>query len=304
MKKVLLIISFLSLFFLLTACQTHNNSVKEEVVEQVAPQEQKRLMHMGRRHMQGSRNMDIPASTGENELNIPPLLESDRVEGDDIYYTVEAQKGETEIFPGIKTNTLGYNGNFLGPAIRLEEGQNAHFTLKNNLNEDTTFHWHGLIVGGNADGGPHDVIRPKEETEISFPVQQSAATLWFHPHPLGNTAKQVYEGLAGLLLIENETSADYVYGENDFPLIIQDKIFTEDKQLDYATAYHPNGTFGNTILINGTVNPKLTIPKEKVRLRLLNGSNSRAYTFSLSNGASFEQIASDGGLLNEAVEKH
>src|SRR5699024_5412141 len=101
------------------------------------------------------------------------------------------------------------------------------------------------------------------------------ATLWFHPHPLGDTARQVYEGLAGLLYIEDDGNNPYVYGENDFPLIIQDRTFNNQKQLDYRFAQFPDGTMGETLLINGTLNPRLTVNKEKVRLRLLNGSNAR-----------------------------
>lgn len=242
-------------------------------------------------------------STGTNELNLPPILESDRIDGENIYYTIEAQKGQTEIFEGVQTATLGYNGNFLGPVIPLKKGQKAHFTLKNNLDEETTFHWHGLVIDGDGDGGPHEVIEAGEEKEISFDVIQDRATLWFHPHPLGKTAKQVYEGLAGLIYIEDEIEDPYEYGVNDFPLIVQDRLFTEDQQLDYRYALHPDGTVGDTTLINGTVNPKLTVQREKVCLRLLNGSNKRDYTFALSNGASFELIASDGGLLNEPIEK-
>src|SRR5699024_5941927 len=106
----------------------------------------------------------------------------------------------------------------------------------------------------------------------------------------------------GLMYIEDDGSDPYVYGETDFPLIIQDRTFNDQKQLDYRSAQFPDGTIGDTLLINGTLNPRLTVNKEKVRLRLLNGSNARNYTFKLSNNQSFEQIASDGGLLNEPVE--
>lgn len=244
----------------------------------------------------------LQASKGRNELTIPPILQHDRIDGNKIYYTIEAQKGKTEIFKGMETETLGYNGSFLGPVIPLQKGQTAYFTLKNKLDEETTFHWHGLIIDGDGDGGPHEVIEAGEEKEITFDVIQNRATLWFHPHPLGKTAKQVYEGLAGLIYIEDDLTDPFEYGENDFPLIFQDRIFTEDKQLDYNYALHPDGTVGDTLLINGTIHPKLTVKPEKVRLRLLNGSHKRDYTFQLSNGASFEQIASDGGLLNEPLE--
>src|SRR5699024_8452150 len=142
--------------------------------------------------------------------------------------------------------------------------------LKNSLHEPTTFHWHGLIIKGDGDGGPHEVIEPGEEKQITFDVQQDRATLWFHPHPLGETSKQVYEGLAGLMYIEDAKEDTFVHGENDFPLIIQDKIFNEAKQLDYRMVSNPDGTSGDTLLINGTLNPRLTVNQEKVRLRLLN----------------------------------
>jgi len=247
-------------------------------------------------------DMPLQSSTGENELNIPPMLESDKETEDEVYYTIDAQQGQTEIFDGIQTKTLGYNSSFLGPVVKLKKDQTAHIKLKNSLEEETTFHWHGLIIDGEADGGPHTVIEPGEEKEITFNVQQDRATLWFHPHPEGKTAKQVFGGLAGLLYIEDGLKDTYEYGENDFPIIIQDRTFNDQKQLDYEAVKDPDGTMGETLLINGTLNPRLTVDKEKVRLRLLNGSNMRNYTIKLSNNQSFKQIASDGGLLNESVE--
>src|SRR5690625_1951672 len=105
------------------------------------------------------------------------------------------------------------------------------------------------------------------------------------------------------MYIDKNEKENYEYEKNDFPLIIQDTTFTEDKQLDYKAERDPDGTMGETVLINGTVNPKLTVGKEKVRLRLLNGSNMRNYTSKLSNGEVFEQIATDSGLLNDPIER-
>src|SRR5699024_5657436 len=147
-----------------------------------------------------------------NEMNIPSILEKDKEQGNDVYYTIEAQQGRTEIFTGTETETLGYNGSFLGPIVKLKKGQTAHITLKNSLHEPTTFHWHALIIKGDGDGGPHEVIEPGEEKQITFDVQQDRATLWFHPHPLGETSKQVYEGLAGLMYIEDAKKDTFVHG--------------------------------------------------------------------------------------------
>src|SRR5699024_5158928 len=75
----------------------------------------------------------------------------------------------------------------------------------------------------------------------------------------------------------------------------------DNKQLNYNAAMNDDGTIGDTLLINGTLNPKLTVKKEKVRLRLLNGSNARNFTFKLNTGDDFVQVATGGGFLNEPV---
>lgn len=254
-------------------------------------------------HMSHDEVLKLTDSTGENELKIPLELPRDNDEG--VTYTVKAQKGKTEIFNGIETNTLGYNGAFLGPMLRLEKGEKVKIRTINELDEETTFHWHGLEVAGDADGGPHSSVKPGEERIIEFKVTQEASTLWFHPHPVGKTSEQVYNGLAGLLYIDDENSKNHtlpnIYGENDIPVIFQDRTFTSEKQLNYKAAMNEDGTIGDTLLINGTVNPKLTVNKEKVRLRLLNGSNARNFTFKLNSGDSFVQVATDGGLLNKPV---
>ena len=59
---------------------------------------------------------------------------------------------------------------------------------------------------------------------------------------------------------------------------------------------------GNIIMVNGTINPSLAVPQKKVRFRLLNGSNARYYNFRLSDGGTFNKIATEGGFLNAPVE--
>src|SRR5699024_6756763 len=148
---------------------------------------------------------------------------------------------------------------------------------------------------GEADGGPHATLEPGEETQSASEVTQEASTLWFHPHPDAKTAEQVYNGLAGMVYIEGANSKSLnlrnKYGENDIPLIFQDRTFDDEKQLNYDAAMNEDGTIGETSLVNGTLNPKLTVNQEKVRFRLLNGSNARNYTFKLNTGDSFVQVA-------------
>ncbi len=254
-------------------------------------------------HMSHDEVISLNDSTGENNLKIPQMLKHDNAEG--ITYTIRAQKGKTEIFDGVETNTLGYNGDFLGPVLHFQKGEIVKIRTINELDEETTFHWHGLEVSGEVDGGPQKSLKPGEEKLIEFEVTQEASTLWFHPHPHGKTAEQVYNGLAGLIYIDDDQSKDLGlpndYGKNDIPLVFQDRTFDDQSQLNYKTVMNDDGTLGDTLLINGTLNPKLIVGEEKVRLRLLNGSNARNFTFKLNTEDTFIQIATDGGFLNKPV---
>ncbi|USS88258.1 multicopper oxidase domain-containing protein [Fructilactobacillus hinvesii] len=242
----------------------------------------------------------------ESKLNIPEILKPDKVDGNDVWYTVEAQTGETQILPGEKTKTWGYNQSLLGKTIIYEDGKNYHVTLKNSLPELTTYHWHGLDVPGPyIDGGCHAPVYPGEAKEIEFPVHQPAATTWLHAHPCPLTGWDVWHGLACAVVVKDQHEATLPlprnYGVDDIPVILQDRRFDEHNQWNYDDDYDPDGTEGPTALINGTVNPYFDVTTQKLRLRFLDGSNRREWRLHLSDDMVMTQIASDGGLLPEPV---
>lgn len=76
-------------------------------------------------------------------------------------------------------------------------------TIENALDVDTTVHWHGLLVPGDFDGGPHQVIKSGRSWRPRLKIDQPASTLWFHPHPHHDTARQIYMGLAGLIIVDD-----------------------------------------------------------------------------------------------------
>src|SRR5699024_11073965 len=82
---------------------------------------------------------------------------------------------------------------------------------------------------------------------------------------------------------------------------LQDKRFNSDEGIDYNLGMRDvmNGLQGDTMLVNGAVNPFLEVPRGMMRLRLLNGSNASVYELNFNNNQSFHQIASDGGFLEE-----
>ena len=67
-------------------------------------------------------------------------------------FALAVQPGTTSFRKGVNTNTLGYNGSLLGPALRLRTGEKTSIRVQNHLNEETTVHWHGLLLPSGMDG--------------------------------------------------------------------------------------------------------------------------------------------------------
>ncbi|MFD1432138.1 multicopper oxidase family protein [Lacticaseibacillus yichunensis] len=246
------------------------------------------------------------AAAPARPLAIPPLLKPDKETATDLYYTVTAQAGETQILPGAKTKTWGYNASVLGQTIVFPVGKHIHVHLQNHLKELTTFHWHGLAVTGPyVDGGCHAPVYPGESSDIDFTLDQPAATTWLHAHPCPSTAEQVWHGLATLALVTddhiNSLPLPHDYGVNDIPLVLQDRRFHENNQWDYRADYDPDGVQGPTALINGTVNPYFDVTTQKLRLRILDGANRREWRLHFSDDLPFTQISGDSSLLAHPV---
>lgn len=245
--------------------------------------------------------------TESHPLPIPPLLKDEDPAPGRASFSLEVRQGTTAFFSGKEVPTYGYNGNYSGPVLRVRRGDSVFVTIQNKIDEATTLHWHGLEVEGAMDGGPFVLHPPGERWQVQFRIDQPAATLWYHPHPHGLIGKQIYKGLAGFLLIDDEESDRLPipkrYGVNDIPLILQDRRFDFNGNMLYKTSQADlvHGMIGNTMVVNGVVNPYLEVGARKIRFRLLNGANASSYNISLHDGSQFLQIASDGGLLEAPV---
>ncbi|QUS56584.1 multicopper oxidase family protein [Pseudovibrio brasiliensis] len=239
---------------------------------------------------------------GFNPLFIPELIDSRTHNGP---IDVSIQNGQHEFVAGRTTPTLGYNGSYLGPTIRMYQGEDTHIRFTNLMKEPTTVHGHGLHVPGEVDGGPQLRIEPGETWDVTLPIVQEASTNWYHPHLMGTTAKQVHAGLAGFYLIEDENSQllglPNTYGLDDIPIAIQDRTFKNGVMTPYPTS-PPDDLREDTIIVNGTLNPVLEVPPSLIRLRLLNGANARAFEIYRSDGGPLIKIATEGGLLEQAVK--
>ena len=225
----------------------------------------------------------------------------------DLPVELTMQAGQWEVLPGIKSPTWGFNGPYLGPTVRMRRGQDVPFLYRNNLSESIAVHGHGLHVPGEVDGGPQQEIAPGETWSPVLPIRQQACTSWYHPHTHGSTGKQVYNGLAGFIIIDDENSDSLplpaTYGVDDIPVVVQDRILDGRGRLVYSLedADERDGFMGETITVNGISDAHLKVPAGLVRLRLLNGSNARFYRFRFDDNRTFHKIAMDGGFLEAPI---
>ncbi|VAW16513.1 Multicopper oxidase [hydrothermal vent metagenome] len=245
-------------------------------------------------------------SASARPLQIPPLDTGVMSQGRRSF-DLTLSKGTSRFVDDLITPTFGINGDYLGPTLKFTAGETVSLSVFNTIGEASTLHWHGFHLPASADGGPHQVIGNDASWYPSFEVKQNAGTFWYHSHMVPRTGYQVYHGLAGLILVEDERAGNLGlpqdYGVDDIPLVLQDRRFRDNGSLEYATAMPDRmmGMFGNTLLVNGTINAYFAARTDTLRLRILNGSNARMYTLAFSDGRSFHQIASDGGLLESPV---
>jgi len=116
---------------------------------------------------------------------------------DDIVLRIARQ---TMIIDGRATHAIGINGSVPGPLIRLKEGRTARMHVVNTLSEDSSIHWHGLLVPALMDGVPglsFPGIAPGQTFTAEFPVRQNG-TYWYHSH----SGLQEQSGLYGPIVID------------------------------------------------------------------------------------------------------
>ena len=246
-------------------------------------------------------------STSINTFVVPPLNTGVR-EGNKVKFNLEINYGSTSFFRGRNTPTIGLNQSYLGPVLRAKRGDTVSINVVNNINEVTTVHWHGMTLPAKMDGGPHQYINPSKSWSSEYKIRQEAATLWYHSHAMHQTGTQVYHGLAGMFIVDDDNSDKLglpnEYGIDDIPCTIQDRRFNQDGTLSYMSTMPDQmmGMKGSIVLVNGVVVPTLVAKSTLLRLRLHNGSNARTYQLAFDDGRPFNVIASDCGFLHKPYQ--
>jgi spore coat protein A len=170
-------------------------------------------------------------------------------------------------------------------------------------------HLHGAKAPTKDDGYPEDWFVPGASHTCRYPMQQDAATLWYHDHAMGLNRLNIYAGLVGMALIRDrhEDSLGLPSGKYEVPLTLYDRDFTADGQLFYPTSGIPGHPwvsefYADGILLNGKIRPYFEVEPRLYRFRVLNAANSRFFALSLTDHQPFHQIGSDQGLLANPIE--
>lgn len=239
-------------------------------------------------------------ATERPKLTIPPLIDIGR--GKPV--RLDLRPAQTQFNQGKLVDVWGVNGQYLAPTVRVRTGDFVKLTYLNNLPQKVSMNIQGLQAPSEMMSSLHRSLEPKSSWSPIVAINQPASTCWYHADTMLNSAFQVYRGLAGLWLIEDEqtkkTNLPNKYGINDIPLILQDQLLNKDgvQVLDKNTPQF----WGKRLFVNGQESPYVNVPRGWVRLRLVNASLSRVYDLRLDNDQPLHLIATGLGMLAEPLE--
>lgn len=154
---------------------------------------------------------------------------------------------------GAARTAMAINGSVPGPILRWREGDTVTLRVRNRLQQDTSIHWHGIILPANMDGVPglsFHGIAPNGMYEYKFKVQQNG-TYWYHSH----SGFQEQVGVYGALVIDAKEPEPFTY-DRDYVVMLSDwtdenpaRVLSKlKKQSDYYN-YHKRtvGDFVNDV---------------------------------------------------------
>ncbi|MGY4524367.1 copper resistance system multicopper oxidase [Pseudomonas sp. TE21394] len=122
-------------------------------------------------------------------------------------------------FTGAKRTAMAINGSVPGPILRWREGDTVTLRVRNRLQQDTSIHWHGIILPANMDGVPglsFHGIAPDGMYEYKFKVQQNG-TYWYHSH----SGFQEQVGVYGAVVIDAKEPEPFTY-DRDYVVMLSD----------------------------------------------------------------------------------
>jgi len=212
---------------------------------------------------------------------------------------------------GVTANLLTYNGAYPAPTIKVKKGDLLRVHFKNSLpysgvnimgegRDLTNLHTHGLHVSpeGYSDNAMLSFMSGDVfDYEYDLSLHPGGNLNFYHPHRHGNTAEQLWGGMAGALEVADETTA--LAGYETHMMVLKDISLDGSAPAAHTMDDFMNGKEGNVMMVNGKVNPVLNMkPGQVQRWKIVNASNARFYKLSLGSHT-LQIIGTDGGLLDK-----
>jgi FtsP/CotA-like multicopper oxidase with cupredoxin domain len=189
-----------------------------------------------------------------------------------------------------------YEQSLPGPLLRAKRGDRLIVELRNDLDEPTTLHWHGVRVPNAMDGVPGETqpaVLPGETFEYDF-VLPDAGLFWYHPHYAA--VSQLGNGLYGPLLVDDPEDEPGLGKESVLVLSDLDESADRNRPVDEAALLA--GREGSILLVNGLIHPELGVRRgERQRFRVLNAARSQYFRLGLA-GHRFHLIGGDAGRFS------
>ncbi len=220
----------------------------------------------------------------------PPVLTSK----DGVLETTFTLKKQNFDVAGTQVQGFAYDGQFIGPTLHVRPGDTVRIQLRNELDEPTNLHSHGVFVSpiGDSDNVLR-VMQPSSDNNfvLELPTDLEPGTYWYHSHLHGRTEAQVFAGLAGVFVVDGLAAR--------LPAALQEVpehvVALKDLQVKDGAIITENidSNAPTTRTVNGLVDPVLTVrTNQTTMLRLANISADIWYRLQL-DGAQFHVIAED-----------
>lgn len=241
-----------------------------------------------------------PGALSAGVLREPEVLTSSRGR---LELTLTAAPTDV-VIAGTRIRALTYNGSLPGPTLRVRPGDRISLAFSNKLDAPTNLHTHGLLVSpeGNGDNS-FLTVEPGATFEYEFQLGRDhpPGVFWYHPHHHGNVAEQIFSGLYGAIIVEDESPRGrQAIEDRERVLVISDIGFDASGDLRAASAMDRMfGREGDIVMVNGQAGATLDLrPGERERWRVVNACTSRHLRLRL-DGQRMQLLGIDGGRYSE-----
>ena len=232
-----------------------------------------------------------PAARAASE---PPAKPETAADG---FRVLHARPGEARLLGAGEPATpiWGYDGMCPGPLLRVKQSATLKVRLINDLQQDTTIHWHGLRLPNAMDGVPHltqKPVAPGQSFDYAF-TPPDAGTFWYHTH--FGSSEQLARGLYGVLVVDEPEPPQV---DRDFILVVDDWRLAQDGTIHPSFGnFHDAmmaGRLGQYVTLNSQDILDLPVKtNERIRLRIVNSANSRIFQLRIAKPAA-RVMAVDG----------